>query len=253
MPDAVAWNRAIEPRVRVITLCVQVGLALLLLASWMGPAFLRQPWDRFDSLAFALGNGSLEAGSYWTTFWAFCNTRGFDAIVAGTMLALCASWAFSSGGRWWRERIWFGAMMAGFIAFWMIVVMKLTLAHHRASPTRVLPGAFRLSEQFDWFVRVKDSAKNTFPGDHVGVTIFVGLVLLYVAGPSRGVPILLLSLFVAVPRVVAGAHWATDQVVGGSAAGLLGASVFLGGLLAVRRLCSHLSPADATGSRGPTP
>lgn len=239
VPDAASWNAAIHVHAGSSTLAVYALLATGLLASWLGPGLCRGAWDRLDALAFAMGNGSLAVDSAWTTFWAFANTRFFDAVVATAMLGLYADHAFSGRGRWVRERLWLGIAMALFTAVWMTFVMKLGVGQHRLSPTLVESGAFRLSEHYDWIVRVKDSARNSFPGDHVGVVVLVGLIVFHVADRWRGVAILLMGLPVAVPRVVGGAHWLTDQVVGGMSSGLLGAAVFLGALCLARTVCDR--------------
>jgi membrane-associated phospholipid phosphatase len=160
-------------------------------------------------------------------FWAVTNSRYFDIVLGLAILGTFAFWLFAEQRRRFVGRFLFGMAMAVFILVWMHEVMKWLLDHGRMSPTLVLPDAVRIGNAFDFIPKVKDSSHDSFPGDHFGVALMIGLILCHVAGWRIGGTLLLIAMLSALPRLAGGGHWFTDQVVGGGFAGLLGAAVFL--------------------------
>jgi hypothetical protein len=201
---------------------------VLLGAWWFDWAGWRVAWDGWDRAVFVAANDSLRSGGSWAAFWAATNTRWFDVVPAALILSLYAHYLFADGGRFWKQRFELGLWVFAFIGLWMQFAMKALLDFGRASPTLTLPDPVLLSEMFDWPLHIKDSSMDCFPGDHVGVMVLVGMVMFHVAGRWRGLCILLAALLFALPRIFGGAHWFSDQLIGGGFAGLLGAVVFLG-------------------------
>src|SRR5699024_7766501 len=62
---------------------------------------------------------------------------------------------------------------------------------------------------------VKDSSHQSFPGDHATVVATFVYLLWAFAGRRYGLTALLVAIIACMPRLVAGAHWLTDDVVGG--------------------------------------
>ena len=82
----------------------------------------------------------------------------------------------------------------------------------RPSPTLMVDGALRLTEISA--IPTKDSAGDSFPGDHaLFLMIFAGFALRYLPRWAGVVAVVMVPLFSA-PRILAGAHWMTDVYVG---------------------------------------
>jgi Kdo2-lipid A phosphotransferase len=203
------------------------ALALLLLVSWVGPAFLRPQWDAWDLSVFLTLNGSLAEAGAWQTFWVLSNSRYFDVVPAALLLGIFASWMFSGSPQEMRSRFRLGLMMALFNVLWLQVMMKGTLETLRDSPSLVVPEAIRIGPLIDWIPRVKDYSNHSFPGDHAAVGLLVALIVLHAAGWRRGLLTLAVALFFSLPRLFGGGHWLTDVVIGGGFGAFTGIAVFL--------------------------
>ena len=89
----------------------------------------------------------------------------------------------------------------------------------RASPSLTVKGAVLISELFPgWqgLLHVKDSSGRAFPGDHASVLMLWALFVSAFAGGWRRWLVWSLAALFMLPRVVAGAHWLSDVLVGGT-------------------------------------
>ena len=117
-----------------------------------------------------------------------------------------------------RRRVLPGLATGCFIAIYAFVVLELSrnalfTTFGRSSPTLLEEGAVRLSETVSW-VHPKDSSGDSFPGDHaIALFVFVSMIWFY-AGRGYGVLALLIALPCSLPRLMAGAHWLSDLLVG---------------------------------------
>ena len=91
----------------------------------------------------------------------------------------------------------------------------------RASPSLSFPNIYRVSELLH--IPTKDASKDSFPGDHgMMLLIFSGFMLRLISGKKAFTIALLNCGDICFPRVMIGAHWLTDIVVGFSSAVLIG-------------------------------
>jgi membrane-associated phospholipid phosphatase len=195
--------------------------AAALFASWIAPAS-RGWWDALDHAVFSALNPSLANPGLWQSFWAVANWRPFDLVAAAIIFSFVLLWLRADRG----DRVRF--KLAHFLAFCLLLLLGKACEHllldftgyRRASPTLAFPDAVRLSELVTWLA-VKDRGSTTFPGDHAFV-IFATVGFLWIcAGRRHGIIALLVLLPFTLPRVVAGAHWMTDILVGGGVMALL--------------------------------
>jgi membrane-associated phospholipid phosphatase len=199
------------------------GLAatVVLFASWLTPVS-RTWWDALDRAVFSALNPSLANPGLWQSFWAVANWRPFDLVAAAIIFGFVLLWLRADRG----DRVRF--KLAHFLAFCLLLLLGKACEHllldftgyRRASPTLVFPDAVRLSELVTWLA-VKDRGSTTFPGDHAFVIFATAGFLWICAGRRIGIIALLVLLPFTLPRVVAGAHWMTDILVGGGMMALL--------------------------------
>jgi membrane-associated phospholipid phosphatase len=213
-------------RWRVAPLLACHAAALALLASWTWPR-TRAAWDALDAAVFHALNGSLAGSGAWPHAMALANMRAADALVALVMLAIVlrGRWIFARGEV--RPALYaLVAMLALLLAIRAGPFAEAVRALHlqRASPSLAIDGAIRLGQRFaswDRVIHIKDSSSRSFPGDHASV-VFVWATFLGLRARARWRAIVVaLSILFIMPRVVAGAHWASDVLVGGVAHALL--------------------------------
>lgn len=201
--------------------------AALLLLSWVGPAYLRPLWDRWDVDAYLALNGSLTEPGLWQSFWVLSNRRYFDVVPAALLLGIFATWMFAGSPDVMRARLKLGVMMAVFNVVWVQLMMKRTLETLRDSPSLVVPDAFRIESLVDRIPNVKDHSNHSFTGDNAAAGVLVALIILHVADWKRGLAALAVAVFFGLPRLLGGGHWLTDVVIGGGVGALSGIAVFL--------------------------
>lgn len=218
--------------------------AAMLLASWLWPAS-RALWNQLDSLSFQLLNGSLALHPLWSGLWAVSSLRVFDLLAAGLMLSLILrkDWLFSR-----HERF---QALCTFIALLVVLLLirvlfaKLVNAYgwQHSSPSLTFESSIRLSEQYPWLAQhldLKDASKRSFPGDHASVLMLWAAFMALYAHGWKLFGVVALTVLLMLPRLVAGAHWMSDDLVGGVILTLLamawGYCTPLAGLLAAGML-----------------
>ena len=207
---------------RPVGLLVFQGLALLLLASWwFKDSTTRLLWDQLDQLVFFSLNGSLAEGESWQRFWAIANNRAFDLVSAILVMLLYARFSLAEGGKYLAERI------AAFILVFLFTLLMIEISNgtleelSRKSPSLILEPVYRLTELVP-DITAKDFSASSFPGDHASVLMLWTGYFWLLAGARYGLIVLLIAVLFSMPRVVAGAHWFTDDVVGSGFVALTG-------------------------------
>jgi membrane-associated phospholipid phosphatase len=193
-----------------LALALGLVLSAALLASWFVEP-TRSAWLTLDEAVFRAFNETLASGRLWQGFWAIANSRLGDILSALMMIGVYLHFMFRQG-REARTRIFaVGVLLAGLV----IIAQQLgkALPVQRLSATLLHPDALRLSELVTW-IATKDHSGDTFPGDHGSVLIICAGVITFYLPRAYAVAAWLLAAFWVLPRMVAGAHWMTDDLVG---------------------------------------
>lgn len=185
--------------------------AILLIGSWVFEP-TRVYWDALDQAVFFTLNGSLREGHAWQLYWAAANTRQFDAVMALFVLGLYAWFVFTGNREQAVDRISKGAVMT-VMTIAAIMVSKNLLDIDRSGPSLVLDPSVLLSEIITVF-KFKDSSGSSFTSDHATGMFITTTLMWYYGGRKLGIPMLLLTVYWLLPRMVVGAHWLTDSIVG---------------------------------------
>ena len=199
-------------------------LGLLLMTSWiLEPT--RSLRMALDAKAFWAMNNSLSWGSGWQTFWAIANNRAFDLAAAASMGGLFAHQALWSD----RGRLKHYLALGLFLLVTLLVVAQIGkgLPIERPSATAHFPNALHLSELVP-NIPTKDYSGDSFPGDHGLVLLLcTGFAFIYLSSIHSLLALFFMVIF-TLPRLMSGAHWLTDEIVGALAIG----AVTLGWLFA---------------------
>ncbi len=193
--------------------------SFLLLLSWAMPA-TKALWHALDVPVFRLLNGSLGHLPAWDFLWALLSTRVADLLAALVMLcSLIFGGIIFDRHQVLRALLTFMALLV----FTLIVRTLFTRAVdaaglQHASPSVFLGDGFSLSAAFPWMeevMEIKDRSSRSFPGDHASVLLLWTVFLSLFARGKRLLLVWLAGIFLILPRLVAGAHWLSDNLVGG--------------------------------------
>jgi len=180
-------------------------LSLLLLASFKLPL-----WHDFDLWLFRLLNDSVKENYFLQVFWALANVKLFDLL--GAVFIITFSFvARVTLVQFLYYLIWFeiGIFSVKELLFPLLVACNFL----RDSPTLVCQDTFFLSNVIPW-LKIKDSSHWSYPSDHALIMLeWVGFIFFY-KGIRIGILAAVSSLLFIVPRLVGGAHWATDVLLG---------------------------------------
>lgn len=205
-----------------------VAIAVCLVASWLVPPFAAV-WDWIDASVFRALNGSLAWGMSWQLFWAMANCRGFDAIAGSLIVGLFACFLRSSHIQHRLALVLSFGVTTAMALVWQLAIGQLfieqLLAYERPSPTAVYENANRLSLLFpEW--KPKDYSPWSFPSDH-GYVLATLVGFFWFHGNRRFFwAALTIGVVLALPRLVSGAHWLSDVVVGSGAMTLTFVAIF---------------------------
>lgn len=150
---------------------------------------------------------------------AITNNRAFDGCSLLAMGALMLSF--------WRKETPDGRrriIAIGLVMLLTAVVLnqlgRALIPVKRASPTLMLDNIHRVSELLH--ISTKDASRDSFPGDHGMMLLIFSAFMLRYFGKVAGLIGLIIAVVFAFPRVMIGAHWLTDIVVGSMTVVLIG-------------------------------
>ncbi len=116
----------------------------------------------------------------------------------------------------WLERTITTALVVGlsFFCYFLFNRYITRQLHFKSqSPTGILPDLFNLAEAINW-IKVKIHSSNSYPSDH-GSTIFMFILsTYYLMGRKVGALAIIASIPFALPRLLVGAHWTSDLILG---------------------------------------
>ncbi len=192
-------------------------LAFLIFFSWLN-AHSKLYWDLVDYQAVEFLNGSLgQSANFWNAMWAVLNVRITDFVPLFFILTF-----------FYFDNILFkkGQRLIGLIRFVSLLVLMLIVREgvnfyidynhlNRKSPSLTLEAVIRLSEIYP-NINLKDASSNSFPGDHAAILLTWFGYCLFFARNTWSLLAVFLVVFFSLPRLIAGAHWLSDILVGGA-------------------------------------
>lgn len=171
----------------------------------------------FDQKVFLFLNSFIKESTAARNFWAFANHRFMDWVHDIVMVSFFVVYLVKAPKGERPKRLGQFIFTIGLFAFTILVINK-TLIHQnykilRNSPSLAYPDCSRLSEMVKW-IYVKDYSRCSFPSDHgTTATLFVGAIFILM-GWRAGLLAFLYGVFFSLPRMIVGAHWPTDVLVG---------------------------------------
>lgn len=193
-------------------------LAALLVVSWLLP-LTRNLWDRLDESTFFFLNGSLIDNPHSQAFWAVANHRIVDILSAFCMAGLFLFYVLKGPKNTLNQRVYefiiSSVVIVSSALFIKMVIGPLIsdMGINRLSPSLELKPVVRISDTVDW-ISVKETSRHSFPGDHAAVLFIWAGLLAFVGGWRYLLIVVPYCILFSLPRLVSGAHWLTDDLVG---------------------------------------
>jgi membrane-associated phospholipid phosphatase len=188
----------------------------LLLTSFFWPVSAIY-WKKLDVAFFKWINGSLRDSPGSQLFWALANHRLADWLEDVFILGFFTLYIRSVQKELRLKKIatliFCALYIAAIIFFVNGKLFRKSLIFPRESPTMVVSDSIRLSEHISW-LKVKDDSTKCFPGDHGTTAILFASCYYFLAGWRLGLIAVVYGAFLCLPRMIVGAHWLSDVVVG---------------------------------------
>lgn len=198
--------------------------------TWLTPA-TRPAWDFLDQKTFQFLNRWVHYSPFWQNFWAFTGTRAMDWIHDVVMLLFfffSIKWASQALKMRKVAELIFSILFIAFVICMVNGVLFPEFIHMpRKSPTMVDKEAFRLGSVIEW-AKIKDHSRKSFPGDHATTATLFACLIFHLMGKRAGLVATLYALFFCLPRLIAGAHWLTDNLIGSASIAIVFTSLAFG-------------------------
>ncbi len=210
-------ERLPEPVWRMKTLVLSNLVAIILLVSWLLP-LTRVWWDQLDVAVFQALNGSLAYAKWWQILWALGNIRLADVFFGAMMLLIILSWMWGRPREVQNMKVAALGALGVFqlaIPFLLHPIIHVLIGYKRYSPTLAVDGALWLTKLVPW-LNAKDISITSFPGDHAYILISSAIVFWYLGPRRTAITFSVLAFIFVIPRLIGGAHWFTDDVIGGA-------------------------------------
>lgn len=171
-------------------------------------------WQPLDDGVFFTFQDMIASSDAFCYFVAFTNLRPFDAVAFLCMLAIFLYHfrkADAQGRRWM-----FAMGLCMMVAVVLAKQCDMLMHFERPSPTKFfieqgIP-ALKVSELTGW--PSKDFSGMSFPGDHGMMLLIFAMFMLRYFGKKTAAAAIAVALVFSFPRMMSGAHWMTDIVVG---------------------------------------
>lgn len=192
------------------------ALLALLLTSLLWPK-VAVHWQKLDIAFFKLVNQSLLDRPQWQIFWAAANHKYADWVEDLCIFLFFVLWIQKSPVSLRKIRIGqlvFCVLYIAFILFFVNRILFRNFMHiPRLSPSLVVENSVMLSQKIPW-MKIKDMSHASFPGDHATTALLFSASFSYLAGWRFGIVAWIYASFLCMPRLITGAHWLSDVIVG---------------------------------------
>lgn len=191
--------------------------AVMNISLFFGP--LRPLWESIDRACFHLLNGYVSVHPIQQLFWALANIKITDIFGAVYFLGIFLLYVLEGEGEERRKRsvqllytlIWFEIGILTCKQVLTPILIELGFTRH--SPSVLISHCCMLSQAAPW-EKIKDSSFFCYPADHGTIVIQWCTFFCLFAGWRRGIGVCLFSTLLLLPRLIAGAHWLSDLLVG---------------------------------------
>jgi membrane-associated phospholipid phosphatase len=195
-------------------LCLHVVLFLML---WSLFPLTEGIWHTIDTAFFKWINGSLKGHPFWQLFWSLANHKNADWIEDFCILSFFAFYIGRApkGQRLRRtaEFVFCAVYIGCIIQFFNKTLVRNYFCITRVSPSLIIENSLHLTQEIPWLA-IKEATKSSFPGDHGTTALLFAASYAYFARWKLGLLASLYAAFLCLPRMIVGAHWLSDVIIG---------------------------------------
>ncbi len=156
-------------------------------------------------------NPTLAEKNLWTMFWGAMNKTVERYISILIMIIIAITFICRSKDKWLASSLVLSMIFyLEFVTIIKFFVVKF-FEVNRLSPSNVIEDYNLLSKLLNDRT-IKDGSGSSFPGDHALVLFFIAFYSQYFYPKALRVSTWFFALFFVIPRVVSGAHWASDII-----------------------------------------
>lgn len=181
-------------------------------------------WDMIDLSVFRFINNSLEGNQPWQIFWALANHKKADLFEDLCIFLFFFTWIRSSPPYAQVKHTAQFLFCILYVAFTILLVnhliFRVCVEVFHASPTLALEHTIRLSKEIPW-LSIKDSSPKSFPADHGTTALLFAWCYAFFSTRKRALIGILYASFLCMPRLITGAHWLSDVIVGSGSIAIL--------------------------------
>lgn len=199
---------------------LSVGLIIL---SW-NISITRSIWDQIDQKFFFFLHKWILTSPFWQNFWAIANHKRVDWLHDIFMGSFFFYYIKKGKENMRIKRI--AELLISILCFSIIIclinktIIPAYLCLSRHSPSLMYEGAIRLSTKINWLY-IKDHSRTCFPADHGTTAVLFVTTVFFLMGRKIGFMALLYGIIFCLPRLVVGAHYLSDILIGSAGIGLL--------------------------------
>lgn len=208
-------------RIKPLLLFHLLALALLASLCWQPT---QAYWDLIDRAFFKMINGSLRGSHFLQLFWGLANHKYADWLEDVVILGFAIACVKQTPRELRTKKIAEIFFCICYIAFTIYVVNRLVFRENliitRLSPSLVMEDCVRVTREIPW-LSIKDSSSRSFPGDHATTALLFAACFCWLSKWRLGICAVLYAAFLCMPRMITGAHWLSDVLVGSGSIALL--------------------------------
>ncbi len=208
------FRSTVQWRIPQLIFC-HLAILLLLFTFFWAPTSAY--WEMLDVGFFKLINGTLEGNPTLQLFWAFANHRLADWVedlfILGFFTALIYSLPKGERIRGIAKLLFCILYVAAILFFVNRMIFREHTPLYRNSPSLVIENCVYLPDEISWMKTKCDSVK-CFPSDHATTALFFAGIYTVLARRKGGIIGCFYAAFLCMPRMIVGAHWISDVLVG---------------------------------------
>lgn len=194
----------------------------LIILSWNIPV-TRSIWDYVDQKSFFFLHKWILTSTFWQNFWAIANHKRVDWLHDILMASFFFYYIKQGKLNIRIKRI--AELFVSILCFSSVIclinktLIPTYLCISRHSPSLMYEGAIRLSTKINWLY-IKDHSRTCFPADHGTTAVLFVTTVFFLMGRRMGFIALLYGIIFCLPRLVVGAHYLSDILIGSAGIGL---------------------------------
>lgn len=189
------------------------AIVFIICLSWFFPPF-SEPWRQIDTFAFYQFNHLLGLGPWvqWTV--AYMTQSWFDWVVCAVLGICCCIPGLVFCREQYRTGL-YGLLFATIITYVIKLLWPYCVPIARASPSLLFDVDYLLPQLVPNLRHVKFMSPNSFPADHAAIILTCAVCLMAYGKRYARYAAIVIAILLCLPRLISGAHWLTDVMIGG--------------------------------------